>query len=218
MRAAQYHEHLKVIEAGNPREPLLHFLRSGYTALNAIYLHRALKNLAEMPVYVENEEDEPEMNEELPEHDTDDAQDDPTYQALTAEIRKAYNHIRATRNEYHRCSNDDERAKVADKVRSAWMSIMFAIKKRKAYADTGQIIEVEVDDDELPDNAVLLAKRLNSIRAQIAQEKRKILEIAALKDSDPTRGKRLDTAERQLKRLEVLRGMAVEKLESMKNE
>jgi hypothetical protein len=218
MTAAQYHEHLKVIEAANPREPLLHFLRSGYTALNAIYLHRALKNMSEMPILVENYEGEAEGNEELPDHDTDDAHDGPTYQALTAEIRRAYNHIRASRNEYHRCRTDDERAKVADQVRSAWMSIMFAIKKRKAYADTGQIIEVEVDDDELPDNAVMLAKRLNSIRAQIAQEKRKILEIAALKDSDPTRAKRLDTAERQLKRLEVLKGMAVEKLNSMKNE
>ncbi len=217
MTAAEYHDHLKAIEAGNPREPLLYFLRNGYTAVNAIYLRRALQNLAEMPVLVENDEEEPAENEEMPDHE-DDAHDDPTYQALTAEIRKAYNHIRATRNEYHRCSTDTERANVADKVRSAWMSILFAIKKRKAYADTGQIIEVEVDDDELPDNAVLLANRLNSIRAQIAQEKRKILEIAALKDSDPTRAKRLDTSERQLKRLEVLRGMAVEKLDSMKNE
>lgn len=216
MTAAEYHRHLKDIEEKNRKEPLLRFLRTGYSAVNAIYMRSALKNLAEMP----EPEEEAETEEELPDEDPEeeDAANDPTYQALTADIRRAYNNIRATRNKYHQCTNDTERAAVADQVRSAWMAIMAAIKKRKAYADTGQIIEVEVHDDELPDNAVLLAKRLNSIRAQIAQEKRKILEIAALKDSDPTRAKRLETAERQLKRLEVLRGMAVEKLESMKNE
>lgn len=187
MTLLEYRDRVLCIETANPNEPLLPLLRNGLSAVNAIYLRAAEKRL-QCPE--KNEQGDTIDDAVLPDDSVEDAKwaNDNTWRAMTADIARAYNAIRAERNNYLRCTNDEQRGKVVDSVESCWANIQAAIAKRRYYEESG--LDAPVDDAEMPRSAFESAKRLNSVRAQISQMKRNIEEaIREDKDASKMEGK-----------------------------
>lgn len=224
MTTKEYKALLERIEVENPGEPLLPLLRTGATDVNQIYMRSAAKRLAQheerLLISEVSTSFDPEMSEILSIDEKSDIwQNDPQWLAMTADIRRAYNAIRKTRNKYHSCQNDEMRATVANEVATCWHDIQVSINRRQAYENTGIAVTTVADGaDELPGNPVDLAKRLASIRVQITQTKNRIQDIAASNEVEKTKQERLQKAEASLQRLKNLRGLAEERLKTLQAE
>ena len=107
---------------------------------------------------------------------------------------------------------DEERAANSARVLSWWDDIQAAKAKIAHYEQHGELPMPAEDGDDLPDNAALLAKKLNSLRARISQVKKKITDIAGLDESTPGKQSKINAAENDLKRLRYLEGKAAVKL------
>lgn len=223
MTNKEYKALLARIEAENPGEPLLPFLRSGHSAVNEIYVKSAAKRLAENvdtpPIGAAPTSSEGEMLEILENVGNFDIhRNDEKWLELSADIRRAYNAIRRTRNKFHSCTDDETRAIVANEVAACWRVIQLAINRRQVYENTGEITTPTDGADDLPDNPVELGKRLASIRVQITQTKNRIEDIAASNEADKNKQERLQKAEATLQRLKNLRGLAEERLKTLQAE
>lgn len=223
MTNKEYKALLARIEAENPGEPLLPLLRSGHSAVNEIYVKSATKRLPEnadttpigaAPTYLDSEMSE--ILENVGNFDIH--RNDTKWLELSADIRRAYNAIRKTRNKFHSCQNDETRAIVANEVAACWRTIQVAINRRQVYENTGEVTTPTDGADDLPDNPVELGKRLASIRVQITQTKNRIEDILASNETEKTKQERLQKAEASLQRLKNLRGIAEQRLKTLQAE
>lgn len=172
MNRQQYQAEIARIAALNPSEPLMSTLANGPTDVNVrIYLPAAQRRVPNVaPSQLPPPPPAAITIEPIPEHEK---KNDPTYLALTADIRRAYNNIRQVRNGFHACKTDAERAIVSDKVREAWQYIMHCLRRRKQFEIGGIIMPQDQGEYIVPDKITDLVSRLHSVRASISRYKSK---------------------------------------------
>jgi hypothetical protein len=196
MSAKEYQSLLALIEQRNAVEPLLPVLRRGHNPANEMYIRFAEKRLP------------------APELERAPQEADETLQNLWRDRTRLFGEMNKQSNVFHSCRTDAERAENSRKV-LAWWSDILAVKAKISHYEQHGEVPNEVDDgDELPDNAVALAKKLNSLRARISQTKARLRDLAGLDAGTPGKQAKIDLAEHDLKTLTHLSGLAQEKLKS----
>ena len=214
MTADEYTAALRRIEQGNPTEALLPVLRTGHNRANEMYLRAALKRIRPTPG------PSPEGRGDAA-HSTSPllfgggaggGVADETLKSLWRERTRLFGEMNKQSNLFHACKTDEERAANSARVLSWWDDIQAAKAKIAHYEQHGELPMPAEDGDDLPDNAALLAKKLNSLRARISQVKKKITDIAGLDESTPGKQSKINAAENDLKRLRYLEGKAAVKL------
>lgn len=212
MKEAEYKELLERIERENPQEPLLSTLQRGYSRVNAIFMVSAAKRLLK-----EVEEAEAETNEYLEDDlQLNDEQND-LLNGLHDEKRSLFRRMYKQSNVFHNCRSDEERAANSREVLAIWDAIQ-RIKAQIAYFEAhGELPRPEAEGDDLPDNPVLLGKKLNSLRAQISQIQKRLEALAERPDSDTDKVRLIQEAENNRRNKIHLRGLAEQKLKSLEN-
>lgn len=197
MTAAQYDRALERIEEENPSEPLLPTLRQGFSRVSALYMAAALRRLPEptpapagKPVW-----------------------SDETLRAMWGDRKRLFGEWAITANRFHECHTDAERALISDRVLAIWGDIQ-ALKVKIAYYEEHRAMPPEEAEERfpLPDDPILLVKKLQSIRAMISQEEAKLRELAKLPDEHPDKPDRIAAAEKRRAELILYRGHAEQKI------
>lgn len=224
MNAQEYTAALRRIEDGNPGEVLLPVLRTGHSRVNEMYLRSALRRIPSPQSHTrsmspleggrgvnleggQGREEEPDWKSRTPYADE-------TLRALWRERTRLFSEMNKQSNLFHECRTDADRAGNSAKVLSWWDDILAAKAKIAWYEQHGELPPVAEDGDELPDNAALLAKKLNSLRARVSQVKKKLLDIASLDEGTPGKQSKINAAEDDLKQLRFMAGKAEEKLKA----
>ncbi len=209
MKETQYQELLERIERENPGEALLPALRSGYSRINAIFMESAAKRLPDEDAAPETD-DEP----EYPELDGD--QND-LLNGLYDEKRSLFSRMYRQSNVFHSCRSDAERAENSRAVLAFWNEIQQVKARIKYFLEHGELPRPEAEGDDLPDNPVLLAKKLNSLRVQISQVQKRLEALAERPDTDPDKARLIQDAEAQRRKKLHLKGLAEQKLKSLEH-
>ena len=199
----QYDELLVRIERENPAEPLLPALRGGYSRVNALFMAAAANRLPEIQ--------ETDDVEQVPEEIEADATD-VTLNSLYSEKSRLFTSLYKQSNVFHTCRSDQERAENSRAVLAIWDDILQAKARITYYLEHGELPKETAEGDDLPDNPVLLSKKLNSIRAQISQIQKRLLQLAERPDTDQDKTRLIRDAEEQRRRKIHLRGLAEQKL------
>lgn len=200
MTPEQYQECLKQVENRNPSEPLLKTLRHGHTRANELYMAAALRRIHKQAEQVREKDDRPPA--------------DKTLRALWSERTRLFGEMNKQSNKFHECRTDADRATNSARVLGWWNDILAVKEKIAYYEQHGELPPVPEDGDELPDNAALLAKKLNSLRVSVSQQKKKLEGLAGLDPGTPGLQSKIDAAENNLKRLRWLVGLAEQKLKN----
>lgn len=203
MTTQEYSQHLRCIERDNPREVLLSALRSGHTRANVMYMRAALKRV---PTVEEIEQEAEAYPPELRR-----AADD-TLKAMWAERTRLFGEMNKMSNFFHDCKTDEERAANSAAILRKWQEILVVKGKIRHYEEHGEMPPEQEEEDILPDNPVLLSKKLMSFRAGISQTKAKLEAAAGLDDATPGKRANIEKLEAKLKRLKHLSGLAEVKL------
>lgn len=223
MTPQEYSQHLLRIERDNPTEVLLPALRSGWSRANEMYLRAALKRLNPTPcpslerrgaatntvghrgtLYVT-----PPFGGGVGGGVADD-----NLRALWAERTRLFGEMNKMSNHFHDCKTDAERAANSAAILHKWQEILAAKAKIAHYEEHGELPAEPEEEDILPENPVLLSKKLNSFRAGISQTKAKLEAAASLDDATPGKAANIEKLEAKLKRLKHLSGLAEVKLKS----
>lgn len=211
MREWQYDEHLELIERHNPGEPLLHSLRSGYSAINVLYMASALKR---MPTILEENEVDEDLQLEA-EEKREPVEVDDTLMALWSQRTALFGLMNKQSNKFHLCGNDEQRAANSALVLKYWDDIQSVKAKIAYYEEHGEMPKAQTNHKEvIADNPAKLAKQINSIRARISQRKRKLVDLAGLDPNTPGRQKKIDEAEVDLRQMRYTLGMAEQKMKA----
>jgi len=219
MTAQEYTAALRRIERDSPSEVLLPALRRGHSRANEMYLRSALKRVNPTPDPspdgrgdVEGTTARSRISPPIGGGDGGGVAD-ATLRGLWAERTRLFGEMNKQSNLFHSCKTDAERATNSARVLDWWNDILAVKEKIAYYEQHGELPPVVQDEgEELPENAALLAKKLNSLRARISQKKKQLVELAGLDPGTPGLQSKIDAAESDLKRLKFLEGMAVEKL------
>ena len=197
MNKAAYIDAVKKIESGNPDEPLLPVLRTGFSDVNAIYLKHALNRLPDT---------KPVITSDLPQNI------DPILRELWAERGGLFRKMAVQSNKFHECQTDQERKTNSNEILRIWDEIQ-VVKSRIEYFEEHGQLPADVDDFELPDEPVDLLRKLNSIRTMISQVHSKIKKLAQLPNDHPEKARKIAASEKKLAELKLHRGYAQTKLE-----
>lgn len=206
MNEDEYLELLERIEQELPTEPLLSALRGGYSALNVIFMAAAAKRL---PPEIEQESGITEDIEMHPE--------DGILNGLYDDKRSLFGQLSRQSNVFHKCGSDEERAQNSRDVLAIWSNILEIKAKIAYYLEHNELPKVDIEGDDLPENAVLLGKKLNSIRAHISQIKKRLESLFERPDDDKEKKAHINEAEDLLKKKMHLKGLAEQKLKSLEN-
>lgn len=198
MTPQEYSAHLLRIERDNPTEPLLPALRAGWSRANEMYLRAALRRMAT----VAEKTAEPAIARPA----------DDKLRALWSERTRLFGEMNRLSNHFHDCKNDAERADNSAAILHKWQDILSVKTKIAHYEEHGELPPEPEEGDELPENPVLLLKKLNSFRAGISQTKAKLESAAGLDDNTPGKAANIEKLEAKLKRLKHLGGLAEVKL------
>lgn len=199
MEMIEYWAQVRAIETQNPNEPLLERLQSGPSVVTLAYLKAALARLPEQQAEAAEDSDDEEEEDIRP--------DDPVFAAFTRQIREGYQLMRRLHNQYHDCRSEDDFQRIANQMSAAWDDTQKVIELRTEYVTTGVV--PSATEDDLPDNTVLLAKKLNSLRSSITQYQSAIKKAAAQGNEE-----RVKMLEDKRKKAILLRGIAEQRLES----
>lgn len=204
MTAQEYTAALRRIEEGNPQEPLLPALRRGHSRANEMYLKAALKRVG---IGGSVSSGQSKKREE------EGTKADETLRGLWRERTRLFGEMNKQSNLFHTCKTDAERAENSARVLGWWNDILAVKEKIAYYEQHGELPKpVQGDAEELPDNAALLAKKVNSLRARISQKKKQLQELAGLDPGTPGLQSKIESAEADLKGLKHLEGLAAQKL------
>lgn len=199
MTPAQYDRALERIEEENPGETLLPALRQGFSRVNALYMAAALRRVP-TPAPASKKANATAWSDE-------------TLRGMWGERKRLFGEWATTANRFHECDSDAERALISDRVLAIWEEIQ-ALKAKIAYYEEHRAVPAEGEEERfpLPDDPVLLLKKLHSIRAQISQEQAKLRDLAALPDEHPDKEDRIAAAEKRRAELILYRGHAEQKI------
>lgn len=206
MTPQEYSQHLLRIERDNPTEVLLPALRSGWSRANEMYLRAALRRL----VVSEQLSESFKLSESSPKETAKPA--DATLRALWAERTRLFGEMNKMSNFFHDCKTDEERAANSAAILRKWQEILVVKGKIRHYEEHGEMPPEQEEEDILPDNPVLLSKKLNSFRAGISQTKAKLEAAFGLDDATPGKAANIERLEAKLRRLKHLSGLAEVKL------
>ena len=196
MTEQAYIDAINKIENGNPDEPLLSVLRTGLSPVNKMYLKHALKRVpAPTPVI-----------EEAPKNI------DPILREMWAERGRLFRKMAVQSNRFHDCQNDAERKANSVEIMHIWGDIQ-RVKARIEHFEEHGHLPADEEKFELPDDAVSILRKLNSIRAMISQYQSQIKKLAQLPKDHPEKNTKIAAAERKLADLKLYRGYAKTKLE-----
>lgn len=199
MTTQEYSQQLRRIERDNPNEVLLPALRAGWSRANEMYMRAALRRVATIPPNV--------VELETRQRPADD-----NLRALWAERTRLFGEMNKMSNHFHECRTDAERAANSAAILHKWQEILAVKGKIAHYEEHGELPAEAEQEDELPENPVLLSKKLNSFRAGISQTKAKLEAAAGLDDATPGKAENIQKLEAKLKRLKHLSGLAEVKL------
>lgn len=202
MNKALYDSVVGTIQERNPSEPLLSMLRNGYSPVNAVYLRAALRRLplaAQKPA-----ENSVQDGDTRP----DRGPVDQVLRGLWGERTRLFGEMNKRSNHFHACKSDDERAANSRDIRRIWGLILEAKARIEYYEQHGALPEpVSEERFPLPEEPVALMKKMNSIRAQISQARKRLDDLGALPADHPDRVKIAD-AEARLQELKLYSGHA----------
>lgn len=201
MTKQEYNEYLRRIREANPEEPLLGKLRTGYSAINVIFMKSAMKRL---PKVQEEKKEGRDEEEEI------DSANNPVLKELWARKGQLFRQRAKWSNQFHECKTDAERRAVSDGIMKVWEDIQDIERKIAFVQRSGSLPEGE-ERFPLPDDPIALMKKLNSIRAQISQRQQKLRELAQLPNDDPSKAVKITQTEAELAELKLYRGHAEEK-------
>lgn len=218
MSYQEYNANLAKLERDNPGEPLLKALRSGYTAINVVYMRAALKRISasthtgsfqvttgsETKAVVVTMKPQPGKKA------------DETLRKLWADRQHLFGDLNKASNHFHKCKNDAERKENSQRIKGIWDEII-AVKERIAhYEEFGSLPEPKsVEKFPLPDDPVSLVKKLNSIRALISQEQKKLRELFELNDNHPDKAQRIKESEERRAHLILYKEHAENKIKDI---
>lgn len=208
MKEAEYLDLLERIERLNPREVLLATLRGGYSRTNAIFMKSAAGRLPEESDQVDDVEEPAEVETRS---------DDATLNGLYDEKRLLFGQMNRQSNVFHTCRSDEDRAENSRAVLAFWNEILQVKAKIKYYLEHGELPKEATETDDLPDNPVLLGKKLNSIRAQISQIQKRLEGLLERPEDDRDKARLIRDAEEQRRKKIHLRGLAEQKLKSLEH-
>jgi hypothetical protein len=139
---------------------------------------------------------------------------DERYRWLNKEKASLYVAMRKERNRYHDCKTDAERLVVNSKIQAMWQEFLALKRKMEHFEATGEH-EAEISDEKypLPTDPVALLKKLNSIRASISAEKKRLRDLAIAPDS-PEKTEKIKAAEARLADLILYRSHAERAIEN----
>ena len=159
MSDVEYSQGISRLKKHNPNHPLLSQLEKGLSAINKIYLKKAL---ADVPTA------EPEPSAV--------AHDDPTLEQLKIEQRKLFSERAQLSNRFHKCKTDAERAANSNSIKMVQRRIQ-SLWDRIDYFEANGELPKEDEKYPLPDDRGKLQMKINSLRASISQKKKKILSL-----------------------------------------
>lgn len=219
MNYQEYKANLAKVEAQNPDENLLKVLKTGYTAINVVYMRAALKRISESayqgnvtvkagkkpaPAVVVTMKAKPGKKP------------DETLRALWAERQHLFGDMNKASNHFHKCKTDAERKENSQRIMGIWEKILEVKEKIRHYEEFGSLPEPkQVEKFPLPDDPVALVKKLASIRALISQEQKKLRELFELNDDHPEKQSRINEAEDRRKHLMLYKGHAEQKIQGI---
>ncbi len=207
MTRQEYEQAVALVERRNPGDPLLSTLRAGYRPVNEVYLRAALRRLP--AAKVKTSENGVEERDERPDRGGADAQ----LRQLWAERTRLFGEMNKRSNHFHECKSDDERAANSREIRAIWSRILHVKERIAHYEAHGELPEpVSEERFPLPDDPVSLVKKMNSIRAQISQVKKRLDDLGALPQDHPDRSK-IGDAEARLAELKLYAGHAEKAIE-----
>ncbi len=191
MTPAQYAAAVALLEKRNPGEPLLATLRRGHSRMNEVYLRAATRRLTPDAPPVRKREQR---------------FADQVLQGLWRERTQLFGEMNKRSNNFHECRSDDERKANSREIRRIWGEIL-RVKERIDYYEQFGELPAPVDGERfpIPENPVEMVKKLNSIRAQISQTKKRLDDLAELPDGHHDRVK-ISEYEVKLKELQLYSG------------
>lgn len=202
MTRMEYEQEVARIGRINPGEPLLPTLCEGYKRINLIYMRAALRRLPTIGGKTE------ENTADIVPHQRDQRHADQVLRRLWAERSTLFGEMNKRSNHFHDCKSDDERAANSREIRRIWSKILDAKNRIEYYEQFGEIPEpVNEERFPLPEEPVALMKKLNSIRVQISQAKKRLDDLGALPEGHPDRAKIAD-GETRLQELKLYAGHA----------
>lgn len=201
MTRQEYEQAVALVERRNPGDPLLSTLRAGYRPVNEVYLRAALRRLPNLR-----------DNVEIP-HPRNQRYADQTLKAMWAERTRLFGEMNKRSNHFHECKSDDERAANSREIRAIWSRILDVKERIEYYEAHGELPVAESEERfPLPEEPVALVKKMNSIRAQISQVKKRLDDLGALPQDHPDRSK-IGDAEARLAELKLYAGHAEKAIE-----
>ena len=201
-----YQTELTRIKAALPNYPGLATMEAGNTPLGRSLMRQALRLLgnAQKPA----DQADPAPDARAIEHT------DERYRWLHKEKASLYVQMRKERNRYHDCKTDKERAAVNATIQRMWQDFLVLKRKMEYFEVTGHH-EPEIGEEKypLPDDPVALLKKLNSIRATISAEKKKLRDLAIAPDSTE-KTEKIKAAEARLADLDLYKAHAERVIEN----
>lgn len=162
MSAKEYFDQLTWLEKVQPGHVLLPTLRSGFSAINCIYLASALKSMAT----------EPDAPEKAQAQVNEDPNTPDSIRKLHMQRRTLFTDRAKLSNSFHDCQSDQERAAVSVRIEAIQNQIEHINKQLRDWKERGKLPEKEEDPTEAD-----LMRRINALNGAIsyAQGKLKVL-------------------------------------------
>lgn len=198
MKPLLYDAAVASIQQRNPGEVLLPTLLKGHSIINEVYLRAALRRLPTATTA---------------DTQPDRAPVDVVLRGLWRQRTMLFGEMNKRSNHFHACKSDDERAANSREIRRIWGEILNVKASIDYYEQHGHLPDpVSEERFPLPENPVDILKKLNSIRAQISQVKKRLDDLVTLPESHPDRLK-IGDAEARLNELKLYAGHAKTALE-----
>lgn len=207
MTDREYWDKVAALVRLNAAEPLLQSLHTGHTRVTEAYLSLAWKRIPK-------EEDEPDEVEGAPE---DEYVADETMRELWRRRTELFGEMNKLSNKFHDCKTDAQRRLNSELIMSIWSQITRVKAQIAQYKETGELYD-QPGAAEMPENPVALGKKLNSLRSQRSQLKKKILDIAGLDEGTPGKQSDINKLEDDIKKLTFQIGIAEQRLQELSND
>lgn len=167
----EYAIKLAYLEANDPLNFMIHKLRDGNNALNAMYLMEELRNMPKT---------EPKRKDEKPQSTNVIAQG---YEVQLRHLRQSRDQLS---NDFHLCVTDADRAKISSRIKELTAEIVALNDRLNSYVN-GQEITEEPKSDKypIPEDGLSLARLQHQIRNKVNRINKAIERIFQRNPEDP---------------------------------
>jgi hypothetical protein len=203
MTQKEYTDNLKRIEADNTAEPLLRILRTGWSAVNVIYMKSALNRLPKADTLRDRADSDDH-------EDTETTNTDPIMRELWSQKGQLFRERAKYSNHFHDCTSDEQRKANSDAILRIWERIQEISAKMEYYEQHGEL-PAGAERFPLPDDPAALLKKLMSIRSLISMEQQKLRKLAELSEDDPAKRTKIEESQSKLAELKLYKGHAEQK-------